>query len=150
MLDLIANLLSLKMDFDFWKKKKARRKFERENNLPKKIMIHPIWKMFGFIMIFVIITKTLIGHFFLSDYKKNKTIKKISKIELILEKQKKDIGTYPRELNTIIRNNPLRKNITKDYWNNNFYYELTENGKNYILISMGKDEIMNTKDDIKN
>ncbi len=47
-----------------------------------------------------------------------------------------------------ITNNPLRKKITLDYWNNEFYYEQKENGLGYVLISKGKDGILKTEDDI--
>ena len=41
MAELIAELLILFESLKFWKKKKARRKFESENQLPKKVLIHP-------------------------------------------------------------------------------------------------------------
>ena len=41
MLECIAEILALFDDFLFWRRKKKRRKFEKENNLPKKIMIKP-------------------------------------------------------------------------------------------------------------
>ena len=148
MLDIIGELLFWREDYKFAKRKKARREFEKENNLPKKLMIHPVWKLFGFFMIFVLIAKLVIGHFFFSDYGTKKTTEKIAEIELILENEKNLLGIYPEKLNIIIRNNPLRKNITSDYWNNEFFYEQKENGLGYVLISKGKDGILKTEDDI--
>jgi len=74
--------------------------------------------------------------------------RKIVELELILEKEKKDTEIYPKKLKSIIRNNPLMQNITKDSWNNDFFYKLNSAGNNYILISKGKDGIINTEDDI--
>ena len=128
MLDIIGELLFWREDYKFSKRKKARREFEKENNLPQKLMIHPVWKLFGFFMIFVFIAQLFIVHFFFSDYGTKKTAEKITEIELILENERNSIGIYPEKLKTIIRNNPLRKNITSDYWNNEFFYEQSENG----------------------
>ena len=148
MLDIIGELLFWREDYKFAKRKKARREFEKENNLPKKLMIHPVWKLFGIFIVFVLISKLVIGHFYFSDYGTKKTTEKIAEIELILENEKSSLGIYPEKLNIIIRNNPLRKNITSDYWDNEFFYEQIENGLGYVLVSKGKDGILKTKDDI--
>ena len=68
---------------------------------------------------------------------------------MILEKEKKKTGIYPKKLKNIIRDNPLMRNITKDYWKNEFFYEQIDNGNSYLLTSKGKDGILNTEDDIK-
>ncbi|QXP78731.1 MULTISPECIES: hypothetical protein [Winogradskyella] len=148
MLDIIGELLLWREDYKFAKRKKARREFEKENKLPKKIMIHPTWKAFGIFMVFMLIAKLVIGHFFFSNYGTKKASEKIAEIEIILENEKSSLGIYPEKLNIIIRNNPLRKNITSDYWNNEFFYEQTQNGLGYVLISKGSDGILKTKDDI--
>jgi hypothetical protein len=149
MLDLIGELLLWREDYKFSKSKKARRQFEKENNLPKKIMIHPVWKVAIILVISILLLKLVIGYVFFSDYGLKQTSEKIVEINKILEKERTDIGNYPLELKTIIRNNPLRKDITTDYWGNEFFYRLTENGESYTLISNGKDGILKTKDDIK-
>ncbi|WP_435416269.1 hypothetical protein [Polaribacter aestuariivivens] len=148
MLNIIGELLFWREDYKFYKRKKVRREFEAENNLPKKLMIHPVWKLLGIFIGFVLISKIIITYFFFSDFGEKKTAEKIIEIELILEKEKKLLGIYPKKLNEIIRNNPLRKNITNDYWKNEFFSEQTENGIDYVLISKGKDGILKTEDDI--
>ncbi len=77
----------------------------------------------------------------------SKTKKKIKQITKILEEEKSILGTYPQKLDIIVRNNPLRKTITKDCWGNAFHYNLI-NKDTYELISVGKDGIFNTEDDI--
>ena len=41
MAGLFAELLEWFLDIKFWFKKRKRRKFEKEHNLPKRIMIYP-------------------------------------------------------------------------------------------------------------
>ena len=52
-LDFFVAIADLFYELKFWKKKKARRKFEKENNLPKKVMIHPYLKFFGIFIIII-------------------------------------------------------------------------------------------------
>ena len=52
MLESIADFLSLYLHFKFDKDKKKRRQFEKENNLPKKLMINPlIWIVLFFVVL---------------------------------------------------------------------------------------------------
>lgn len=70
-------------------------------------------------------------------------------ISEILKLEKEQLNKYPKELNHIIRNNPLRKNITLDYWNTELVYILSKNSLNYTIISLGKDKVLDTSDDLK-
>lgn len=148
MSDLIAHILDLYLDIKHWFKVRKRRKFEKKNNLPKKRMISPMNKIGIAILIFSI------PIFFLrfnrirnQSFARN--LDKIIEIKLILEAEKKQFGFYPKELKNIIRNNPLRKNITLDAWKSQFMYTLSKDSLNYTLISLGKDRKLNTSDDIK-
>lgn len=76
------------------------------------------------------------------------TLDKIIEIKLLLESEKKQFGYYPKELKIIIRNNPLRKNITLDGWKKEFIYTISKDSLNYELISLGKDGKLDTSDDI--
>lgn len=57
MAELIAELLILFESFKFWKRKKASRKFESENDMPKKTLIHPtnLTLLLGIIIILVVV-----------------------------------------------------------------------------------------------
>lgn len=101
MLDLIGMLLSWREDYKFSNIVKARRKFEDENNLPKKIMIHPVWKLLGILVILSFILNSVIGYVFFFDYGLKQTSEKIVEINKILEKERTDIGNYPEELKII-------------------------------------------------
>ena len=146
--EIIAELLLLWKDLKFWKKKKARRKFEKENNLPKKFLIRPSLLVLLIAVGFIIVARIAIRIFYVSDNGMTETTEQLNKIESILEQEKSELGIYPQELKNIIRNNPLRQNITSDLWNNEFHYEQLENGQSYVLKSKGQDGILGTEDDI--
>lgn len=133
----------------FWKKKKARRKFEKENGLPKSVIIHPNGSyliILGILVVFV----APISYFLLNrNVKQNNTKIKISKIEGLLEAEKKAFKEYPIELSTIIRKNPFHKDLMVDDWNNDLIYKTFNNRLGYTLISKGRDNVINTEDDIK-
>ncbi|MDO6470943.1 hypothetical protein [Maribacter sp. 1_MG-2023] len=145
--EIIAELLLIWEELKFWKKKKERRKFEEENNLPKKLMFRTSTLILLFAMGFIIVAR-IIGFFYFSDKGTDETEEKIAQITTILNEEKKDLGIYPEELKIIIRNNPLRQNITLDYWKNEFHYEQLDYGLNYVLKSKGKDGILGSEDDI--
>lgn len=143
----IVDILELYSDIKHWIKVKKRRKFEKENNLPKKRMISPMNKVWIVILIISIpILFIRLNRFRNQDFAL--TLDKIIEIKLLLESEKKQFGFYPKELKTIIRNNPLRKNITLDGWENQFIYTISKDSLNYKLISLGKDGKLNTSDDI--
>jgi len=147
--ELFLDFYYLIADYKFWKKKRAQRKYEKENGLPKKLMIYPSDKMglkVFFIFFLLIIPAYL---FFFKKIGQSKTKKQIATIKSLLEEEKKSSNLYPKELKSIIRNNPLLKNITNDSWNNEFYYKIIDDGFSYKLISKGKDGLLNTKDDIE-
>ncbi len=141
MLEFIGELFLLFKEFKFWKKNK--------NSSNKKNKIRPVTKVLILGLFFILLLR--ISLTFIELNPKGKVTKeRLGRIEKILEKNKKDLGVYPSNLNIIIRNNPNRKGITKDGWDNEFYYQLGENGLNYFLASKGPDNILNTKDDINN
>lgn len=61
--DLIAELLLLYEELKFRKKKRARRKLEKENQLPKRTMISPttrVWLLFVILIIIVTVVKIFV------------------------------------------------------------------------------------------
>ncbi|WP_178989240.1 type II secretion system protein GspG [Winogradskyella schleiferi] len=147
--ELFAELLLIFEDYKFWKKKKARRKYEKENNLPKKTMVYPSTKIYVIALVVLSISGGLFFYLFTRDTDENKTVKRLTTIQTLLEAEKKTFQKYPSDLSKIIRNNPLHKNLLTDSWNNHFHYELSNDDLNYILISKGKDGKLHTDDDIK-
>lgn len=147
-LEVGAEILVFLEDLKFWKKKRAQRKFEKENGLPKKIMINPtsFYYLSALAILIVLITILIFTNALVS--KNDKQLEKITELEQLLELEKKYQGSYPPRLYDLIRNNPLRENIVLDVWGNPYYYELTYDERGYLLRSKGKDGILNTKDDI--
>ncbi|CAM1341320.1 type II secretion system protein GspG [Tenacibaculum amylolyticum] len=142
--DIAGTLLDVQQYF-FKRKLKKRRKYEKENKLPRKRMVSPKDRFIVLWAITLVIVVILI-RFFQND-KEAITKEKINEIKELLEKEKKVFGDYPEKLETIKRNNPLRIDLLHDGWGNVFNYELKEGY--YTLISYGKDGKLNTKDDIK-
>ncbi|WP_397363364.1 type II secretion system protein GspG [Olleya sp. R77988] len=137
------------IDFKFWKKKKAQRKHEKKHGLPKKTMIYPSDKIYLKVFLGLIPLFIFIYFIFFRNQNLNKTEQQITTINKLLKAEKEAFSVYPKTLKIIIRNNPLYKDITKDAWENEIHYSISEDGLNYTLISKGKDGILNTKDDIK-
>jgi hypothetical protein len=146
--EIIAEILEIYSDIKHWFKVRKRRKFEKENNLPKKRMISPMNKIWIAILV-ISIPLLFLRYNRFKDQDFAITLNKIIEIKLLLEAEKKQFGFYPKELKNIIRNNPLRKKITTDSWKNEFVYTISKDSLNYTLISKGKDRKLNTSDDIK-
>jgi hypothetical protein len=104
--------------------------------------------LFIFFILFII-SFSIFSIFSLRNISEEKTKEKMIEISAILALEKKQLNKYPKELKDIIRNNPLRKNITLDYWNTEFVYVISKDSLNYTIISLGKDRLLNTSDDLK-
>ncbi|WP_325452975.1 type II secretion system protein GspG [Gelidibacter sp.] len=85
---------------------------------------------------------------FLFGNAENQTLKKLTEVASLLKHEKLTSGYYPQDLEVIVRKNPLLKNIHKDYWGREFFYERHDSGESYVLISLGRDGQLNTSDDI--
>lgn len=146
--DVITTILELFVDIKHWFKVKKRRKFEKENKLPKKRMLSPM-NTIAMVIFIISIPVIFIRLNRVINQGEKITTEKIMELKLMLAAEKKQFGTYPTALKNVIRNNPLRKNSTKDYWKNEFSYTLSKDSLNYTLISAGKDQVLHTADDIK-
>ena len=146
--EIVAILLEWYLDIKFWFAKRKRRKFEKEHNLPERAMIYPSDKIYIGLLGLGLFSTAIFLIFINPNVNENSTKEKLIEIAKILEEEKEVLGMYPKELMVIIRNNPLRQNITKDYWDNEFQYKLSSDGKSYVLFSSGKDGTPNTNDDL--
>ncbi|MGH1385259.1 hypothetical protein [Kordia sp.] len=66
----------------------------------------------------------------------------------LLRYEKKETGEYPYDITCFENNRFDVKNVLIDSWKNTFYYERSDNGQAYLLVSKGKDGILFTDDDI--
>ncbi|WP_405396459.1 type II secretion system protein GspG [Maribacter sp. Asnod2-G09] len=58
-------------------------------------------------------------------------------------------AVYPVDLNELIGNNRIRRAWQTDAWNRAYKFEITNDGKGYLIISAGSDGKFGTEDDIK-
>jgi hypothetical protein len=112
--ELFANLRLCFEGFKFWKNKRARPKYEKENNLTKKIMIYPSNRISVRAIILLSISGGILLIVFTKNLEEDRTIKKLTKIENLGESAKRTSNSYPSELSKAIRNNPLNKNLLTD------------------------------------
>ncbi|WP_163514645.1 type II secretion system protein GspG [Gelidibacter japonicus] len=149
---LLAELLLIFEDFKFWLKRRRQRKYERKHGLSKTSVLYPSQKimMVGLLVVLLIVLTFSLLRFtvYLWGNKETQTIKRLTEVASLLKHQKETSGHYPKELSAIIRNNPLLKNIHKDYWGQEFFYERHPSGESFVLISLGSDGLLNTSDDI--
>ncbi len=131
----------------FLKKRKERRAYERENNLPKKRMISPFMRTYIVVFILSLMIIAIVQFNVFSIFH-NKNEQRLIELRELLLREKTFNGTYPNSLEEAIRNNPLHKHLLKDHWGSPFYYKII-NKNEYILKSLGKDKTLNTEDDIE-
>jgi len=55
---------------------------------------------------------------------------------------------YPEDIESLIRDNPLRKDWRSDEWDEPYVYEVGRDSESFKLLSKGKDRILGTQDDI--
>ncbi|AUC75585.1 hypothetical protein CW732_07830 [Olleya sp. Bg11-27] len=155
-MDLVAIILECFVDFylffldyKFWKKKKAQRKYEKEQGLPKQLMVYPSSKIYLRVLFLLVVLTFPVCFLLFINKDQNVMNKQMTQIHELLKAEKKQFSTYPKQLNTIIRNNPLHRNLTLDAWGNAFSYSVTEDGLEYSLVSKGADGVLNTEDDVE-
>lgn len=144
----LAELLLIFENLKFWKKRSKKRQYDRKHVLPKTKSRYPFQKI---IILFLLILLGLfvirVTLFFWGNAEKH-TTEKLSEVVALLKHEKSTSGHYPEHLEVIIRNNPLLKNVNKDYWGREFFYERDPSGEGYVLCSLGKDGQLDTADDI--
>jgi len=145
-----AEILLIFEDFRFWLKRRKQRQHERKHGLPKSTELYPSQKIYILVLVVIIPLVVISAALFFYDIGEKRTAQKLLEITQLLEHERKTSGQYPEQLEHMIRNNPLHKNIQFDYWNHEFFYERHPSMKSYILVSLGKDGALHTKDDIKN
>lgn len=148
MLTIIADILFGFLSYTHWRETKTRRKFERENNLPRSKAIHP--QHWVIIILLGMTPAFFLGRLAYTTYFSNPayTKSKMRQLVNLLEMEKQITGRYPSQLNDIVRNRPLRKELLTDAWNKPFDYIVLNDGLTYTLTSGGSDGKVNTEDDI--
>jgi len=148
-LECFVDIYLFFLDYKFWKKKKAQRKYEKKHGLPKQLMIYPSREIYLRVVFLLVLLTVPVYFLFFINKDQNTMTKQMTKIHELLKAEKKQFNTYPKELSIIIRNNPLHRNLTLDVWGNTFSYSVTKDGADYNLVSKGRDGILNTDDDVE-
>lgn len=106
------------------------------------------------IMVISVLIITSISAFLFFSYQRKSIYPEKTKIEISemsnrMENWKENLGKYPTELNELIGNSPLRQDWKKDAWNRKYKLMILENGKEFLITSVGSDGKFGTEDDIK-
>ena len=79
---------------------------------------------------------------------KREILQEGTSIAAAIEKYHYDLGHYPSNVSALISGKPVRSEWYTDNWSQPYYYRVSSNGNNYILISKGRDRTLGTQDDI--
>lgn len=80
--------------------------------------------------------------------KPNNTKEEGTRIVLAIKKFQTSKEKLPGSIYDIIGNKPLNQTWLTDAWDEPYIYEVSEDGKKFLLKSKGRDKIVGTKDDI--
>ena len=153
---MIELILSILAEFGLiregYKHQKRISKKEREDGTKR-----PIQKYFmqpsALILIAVLIIGSISAILFFTYQRTsvfpNKTKKEIHEMSKRMENWNEKFGKYPKELSELIGNSPIRQGWKKDAWNREYQFEITNNGKGFLITSAGSDGKFKTEDDIK-
>lgn len=153
---MIETILVILVDFglireDYLHQKRVSKKEKHDG---KKRPIQKYLFQPSLIIFYILILLTGIGSALFSIYHRTTIIPKNTQNEILeiserIENYKETLGYYPKELNDLIRNNPLRQKWKTDCWNRPYSYIVTGNGNNFLITSLGPDGKLGTKDDIQ-
>lgn len=114
-------------------------------------MMHT-WKYRRSISILFMSIFFLITVVFFSSYiplqKDKANIDKLATLMTLLYFEKQNGNEYPNEIECFKDNEFDEEDVLTDFWGNPFYYEQLSDGKDFLLVSKGKDGILFTEDDI--
>ncbi len=149
---ILSTLAEFGLIREDYKHRKRVSKKEKEDG--KKRPIQKYFLQPSSIMVIVVLFVGSLSAFLFFSYQRTsifpkKTKTEISEISDRVEKWNEKFGQYPTELNELIGNNPIRQDWKKDSWNRTYKYEITKNGKGFLIISAGSDGKFGTEDDIK-
>jgi len=80
-------------------------------------------------------------------YNEDRTKNEMTEISLALEKYYSRYHYYPNDFLDFISSKPIWHEWSTDAWDNNFKYTVLDSS-HFILVSSGKDQVFETKDDI--
>ncbi|MEP2170518.1 hypothetical protein, partial [Polaribacter sp.] len=140
---MIQTILSILVDFgllreDYLHEKRIRKKEENDGKKRpiQKYLFKPSQIIFYILILITCISSVLFFTYHSTTIIPKNTQNEILEISERVENHKETLGYYPKELNDLIRNNPLRQKWKTDGWNRPYSYIVTENGNNFLITSL--------------
>ncbi|WP_164731586.1 type II secretion system protein GspG [Flagellimonas beolgyonensis] len=153
MIELILSTLAefglIREDFKHHRKISKMEKADGKKRPFQRYFLQPTSIMVISVLVIVTISAFIFYSYQRTSIFPKKTKREIAEITERMEKWKEKFGSYPRDLNELIGNNPLRQKWKMDSWNRPYQYAVTEDGKGFLIVSAGSDGKFETKDDIK-
>ena len=145
---MIELILSILADFGL-----IREDYKHQKRISKKEREDGTKRPSALILIAVLIIGSISAILFFTYQRTSvfpdKTKKEIHEMSKRMENWNEKLGKYPKELNELIGNSPIRQGWKKDAWNREYQFEITNNGKGFLITSAGSDGKFKTEDDIK-
>lgn len=147
--EICAELALLREDFKHHKKITKKEKEDGVKRPFQRYLLQP-----SSLMVITFLTIGSISAFIFLTYQiklvyPQKTKKELSEMSEWIEKCNEKFGEYPKDLNEVIGNNPMRQHWDNDAWSRPYKYATLKDGKEFLLISAGPDGQFETEDDIK-
>lgn len=81
-------------------------------------------------------------------FKERNTTQQLEKLSALVVKHQQTKRVLPLSLEEVIANDPLKRNLTVDSWDNVVRYRPNLTAHRFTLSSAGKDQKLNTSDDV--
>ena len=136
---------------DYKHHKKIRRK-EKKDGIKRpfqRFFLQPSTIVYGAVLCIGILIVSIYFWYQRGFIFPQKTKSEIAKISVTIEEWNKAFDHYPVNLQELIGNNPIRKNWDKDAWGVPYLYIVSEDKKEFQIVSAGSDHIFDTEDDLK-
>jgi len=148
-LEILVNFGLIREDYKHQKKISKKEKADGKKRPFQRYFLQPS----SIMVISVLVIGTLSAFIFFTYQRKSifskKTKKEIAEITERMEKWKEKFKKYPKDLNELIGNNPMRQEWKTDSWNRPYHYSVTEDGIEFLIVSAGSDGKFDTEDDIE-
>ncbi|GAA3596610.1 type II secretion system protein GspG [Flavivirga amylovorans] len=153
---MIELILETLVDFGLiredYKHRKRVSKKEKEDGIKRPIQKY-VFQPSALVIIKLLIVVSIIAFIFLSYQNAflfpKRTKKEISQISDRIEKWNEKFEQYPKEIDELIGNDPMKQSWIKDAWGRPYNYVIKGNEKGFLIISAGYDGQFETEDDIK-
>ena len=145
--ELLVDIGLIRKDIKANKEVKKKNLENSESRTKVKYVLFPSFKVYGIvsIILFALITALVL----IKQAKApSRAQEDLDEIYAAILTYQSDTGEYPESIEKLIGNRPLRKDWETDFWGHPYRYEIIVSTNVFILVSAGKDGIMDTDDDL--